>query len=458
MAGNPGTFFMVSMFMKIPCAATCVALLVALPSVSRAAADRLEQPITRYEQEYPQIGYSAPARNNRVWRLQQRLDQGELALAWEDRSGYLRSLLAALQINPDTQVLVYSRTSLQFESITPYTPRAIYFNDDTYVGYVPGSPLIELATIEPGKGPMFFVLDNRRAGKQALQREGNVCVACHDTFTLMGGGIPRVLMMSAPVDDPAETRTAPSATETDDRTPLAQRWGGWYVTGSTGSQSHFGNLPLRESASGERLSELRATRTGLASLRNYFDTTPYLMETSDVAALLVLEHQTFIQNAITRVNYKLRAALGRDGEDRASSLTSWIKASQREQTLMRAMLEPLLKALFFHEAAPFEDRIASAGGFAARFSAQAPAAADGRSLRELDLQTRLQRHRLSYLVLSPHFEALPPVALDYLAERIAEVLAGRDATGIAARLPAAEREAIRKILLDASPLLAAHLK
>jgi len=449
---------MVSKDMKIPRTALALALLATLPPAATAAADLLEQPIARYEQEYPQIGYSAPARDNRVWRLQQRLQSGELVLAWEARWGYLRSLLAALQIEPDSQVLVYSKTSLQFESISPANPRAIYFNDDTYVGYVPGSPLIELVAIEPGRGPVFFALENRQAAPQALRREGNVCVACHDTFTLMGGGIPRVLVMSAPVDDPAEARTAPSATETDDRTPLDQRWGGWYVTGKTGTQRHFGNLPLRESAGGETLRAKRASRSDLATLRDYFDTSPYLRETSDVAALLVLEHQTYIQNAVTRVNYKLRAALGRDGEDRAASLRQWSEASQREQTLMRAMLEPLLRALFFHDAAPFEDRIVSTGGFAARFSALAAAGPQGRSLRELDLASRLQRHRLSYLVLSPHFEALPPVALDYLGGRIAEVLAGRDATGISERLPAAERAAIREILQAASPVLAGYLK
>lgn len=449
---------MVSKLMNMPRTALGIALVAMLPSTAPAAADLLEQPIARYEQEYPQIGYSAPARDNRVWRLQQQLQSGELVLAWEPRRGYLRALLAALQIDADTQVLVYSKTSLQFESISPANPRAIYFNDDTYVGYVPGSPLIELVAIEPGRGPVFFVMENRQAVPQAMRREGNVCVACHDTFTLMGGGIPRVLVMSAPVDDPAETRTAPSATETDDRTPLAQRWGGWYVTGTTGVQRHFGNLPLRESAGGERLQALRESRTGLATLRDYFDTSPYLRETSDVAALLVLEHQTFIQNAITRVNYKLRAALGRDGEDRATTLRRWSEANPREQALMRAMLEPVLRALFFQDAATYQDRIGSTSGFASRFSALAASGPDGRSLRELELVGRLQRHRLSYLVLSPHFEALPPVALDYLGSRIAEVLSGRDATGIAGRIPAAERAAIRGILLAASPVLAAHLQ
>ena len=131
------------------------------PAGAGADTDRLRVNMARYDQEYPGIGYSGPATHNRVWRLKQQLDSGDLKLTWEPKWGYLRSLLQALQINADSQLLVFSKTSLQSEAISPAEPRAIYFNDDTYVGYVQGNPLLELSAIDPAVGPVFFIMDNR---------------------------------------------------------------------------------------------------------------------------------------------------------------------------------------------------------------------------------------------------------------------------------------------------------
>jgi hypothetical protein len=87
---------------------------------------RREIDMPRYDQDYPGVGYSRPAKQNRIWRLQQRLASGQQVLDWESKSGYVRSLLAALEIGADSQVVVFSKTSLQTELITERTPRAIY--------------------------------------------------------------------------------------------------------------------------------------------------------------------------------------------------------------------------------------------------------------------------------------------------------------------------------------------
>ncbi len=198
------------------------AALFGLAGMAAAAdGDRLRTNV-RYDQEYPVIAYSGPATHNRVWRLQQRLESGELKLVWDPRFGYLRSLLQALDINPDSQVLVFSRTSLQVEHIDAHTPRAVYFNDDTYIGYVQNSSLVEVTAIDSEKGPVFYAFDNQENGTPThMEREGGRCLTCHDTFSMTGGGVPRVMVMSAPVDDKADIRTYTAADETDDRTPLA---------------------------------------------------------------------------------------------------------------------------------------------------------------------------------------------------------------------------------------------
>lgn len=421
-----------------------------------ADTDRLLVNATRYDQEYPVIDYSGSATHNRVWRLQQRLNSGEVKLEWEPRWGYLRSLLKALDINTDSQVLVFSRTSLQTDKISATTPRAIYFNDDTYVGWVQDSALTEFTVIDAHAGVVFFGLDNRPEPAVRMERDGGRCLTCHDTYSMMGGGVPRVLVMSSPVDDAADTRTFTSASEVDDRTPVSQRWGGWYVTGGHGRQSHFGNLPLREEKGQEALR--RTSARDLVSLGRYFDTNAYLTDKSDIAALMVLEHQSFVQNQITRVNYKVRSMMAREGHGPAPH--SWAEATERDRAQMRTVIEPLVRALFCADAVQLEDRIESTSGFAARFSAQGPRDHRGRGLRELDLNKRLFRYPLSYLIYSEHFDALPDYVLDYVGTRIAEVLNGTDKTGISERFTPAERETIAQILIDTKPrfgkLLAAN--
>ncbi len=423
-----------------------------------ADTDRLLVNAARYDQEYPVIAYSGPATHNRVWRLKQQLESGQLALAWEPKWGYLRSLLQALQINIDSQILVFSRTSLQTSFINDRTPRAIYFNDDTYVAWVQGSPLLEFTAIDAEAGVVFFGVDNRREAAVQFEREGGRCLTCHDTYSMMGGGVPRILVMSSPVDDPVDTRTYTSASDVDDRTPIAQRWGGWYVTGHAGKQTHFGNMPLREERGGEQLRRLLSTRANRQTLEGYFDTTAYFTDKSDIAALLVLEHQSFVQNLITRANFKVRTVMSREGHDTVGVPRTWAEMGSHDQSLVRVMIEPLVRAMFFADAVTPVDRIESSSGFAARFAKAAPLDSKGRSLRELDLNKRLFRYPLSYLVYSEHFDALPPYVLDYIDSRIAEVLQGRDTTGLSARIDPADRAAIIQILMDTRPRLASRLR
>jgi hypothetical protein len=426
-----------------------------LAADASADTDRLIVSAVRYDQEYPAVDYSGPATHNRVWRMQQKIDRGELKLQWEPKGGYLRSVLQALEIDPDSQVLVFSRTSLQVDHISATTPRAIYFNDDTYVGWVQNSNLVEFTVIDANAGVVFFGLDNGQGTAPRMERDGGRCLTCHDTYSMMGGGVPRVLAMSSPVVDPADTRTFTSASDVDDRTPVAQRWGGWYVTGQSGRQVHFGNQTLRDDKSSEFL---RAQpHHDVKSLAGYFDTDAYLTDQSDIVALLVLEHQAFVHNFITRASYKIRSVMTREGAVSPALPHTWAEVNPRDQAQIKAMIEPLVRALFFADAAPFGDRIRG-GAYTARFSALGPKDRQGRSLRQLDLEHRLLRYPLSYLIYSEHFDALPECALDYIGLRIGEVLDGSDRTGIAEKISAADRAAIRQILEDTRPRVARYLR
>src|SRR5690242_3566709 len=133
--------------------------------------------VIRYDDEYPQIGYSNTPTHNAFYRLQQRLDKGEVKLEWHGPRGYLDSVLKALDIDPSSQSLVFSKTSLQINWISEQTPRAIYFDDENYVAWVDGAPNLELMGVDSVMGPVFYTLDNRNPSAAAhLDRETLRCL------------------------------------------------------------------------------------------------------------------------------------------------------------------------------------------------------------------------------------------------------------------------------------------
>jgi hypothetical protein len=445
-------------------AALGLALLSSSPSW--ADPDRLAVRAIRYDQDYPAIDYSGPARQNRVWRMQEKIDSGELKLQWEPRWGYLRSLLKALDIDLSTQTMVFSKTSLQISHISEKTPRAIYFNDDTYIGWVQNSEYLEIAAVDDQLGVIFFGFHNRRDASPLLDREGGRCLTCHDTYSMMGGGVPRVMVMSAPVDHETDTRAkGSSATEVDDRTPISERWGGWYLSGwylpgKDGKPvAHFGNLPLRTDSVADGGAQIRAlipTRDNRGNLAGFFETEAYLTDKSDVVALLVLEHQTLAQNLITRVLFKVHQVLPQEA-GKAKAPKSWSTLSPEKQQELKPVIEPLVRALFFADAAPLAGQVITSSGFTERFARRGPRDSEGRSLRDLQVDQRLFRHRLSYMIYTDSYKALPVYAREYIESRIVEVLQGRDQTGLSDSLDPAERAEISQILVDTLPRFAPKL-
>ncbi len=412
----------------------------------------------RYDQEYPAIDYSGVAKRNCFARLNSKLASGQTQLQWSAGTGYLPSLLRALDISVESQVLVFSKTSLQTEQIDAATPRALYFNDDCYVAFIQNSSLIELTAIDADKGVVFYGLDNRAASKPQMLREGGRCLTCHDTYSMMGGGVPRVLVMTSPVEGSLDPNSMGSSSDVTDRTPIAQRWGGWYVTGRHGRQTHLGNRSLH-GTTGKTRESAGLSPSNVSSLAAWIDTRAYPSEHSDLVALLVLEHQATVQNLIIRLQYKLQSVLARGGTPASVNLPRrWSQLREPDRRIIGSMAEPVVRALFFQQAAGLNDTLKGSSDFARVFQARGPRDRQGRSLRDLDLQTRVFRYPLSFLVYSEHLATLPPVAQEYVTRRIAEVLNGSDTTGIAASLAEADRLAVRDILMATHPALARQLR
>jgi hypothetical protein len=375
-----------------------------------------------YDSEYPVIHYGRTPTHNAIARLQQRLQSGEVKLSFSEPRGYLDSLLAALAIDPSSQALVYSKTSLQTGAISAATPRAIYFDTDTYVGFVQGSGNLELGTMDSELGQVFYILPNRPNGAVQVERQTLNCLACHDTYEMSGGGVPRFLLMSSYVNVRGDQLTHEDSILTTDETPIESRWGGWYVTGQTGKQVHVGNIQVHTVQELVKLDSVR--RGNIDTLDALFNTAPYLTDKSDVVALLVLQHQVTVQNLLTRANFEAREALAKSG-NRAAAL------SRKTQGELQGFMDDLAKAMLFGDAVPYTDTIRGNSGFDAWFQKQGPRDPQGRSLRELDLKTRLFRYPLSYLVYTPSFDALPAYVRDYVYGRFAAT-AGHDTLEILA--------------------------
>lgn len=397
----------------------------------------------------PPIRYGETAPDDAVTGLVRKLRAGTVALAHEKGGGYLKAVLKHLDVPASSQVLVFSKSSLQRSLIGPETPRAVYFNDDVAVAFCQGNDALELVADDPDLGAVFYTLGRTPAGRATVTRETDRCLSCHAGSA--NQNVPGFLARSVSTDADGEMLLARGTKRVDHTTPFAERWGGWYVTGTSGTQSHRGNAIITAGVASR-------DGTNVTDLRPAFDTTPYPTAHSDLVALMVLEHQGEAHNRLTRANYQTRVALAQEAEITAAL---GLPAGARAESVARRVVwacEPVVEALLFADEAPLSGPVAGTSGFAAEFAARGPSDPPGRSLRQFDLKTRLFRTPLSYVVYSRHFDGLPPEAKAQVYRRLWEVLTGKDQTKPFAHLSPADRLAALEILRATKPGLPAYWK
>lgn len=392
--------------------------------------------------DHDAIEYSKRPVDDPVARLQKRLNSGEARLTFEGDRGYLESVLNALHIPVESQVLVFSKTSFQAPRIAPRLPRAIYFNDSVSVGWVRGGDVLELAAVDPKQGVIFYTLDQDPSGKPRFERR-DTCLQCHQSGATEG--VPGLVVRSVFPEPSGMPQFHAGTFVTDHRSPLKERWGGWYVSGTHGSQTHMGNAVVRDR---EKPGVLETEGTqNLTTLQGRFDTGAYPTPHSDIVALMVLEHQTRMTNLITRLGFETRMALH---DNAAINKALGRPAGEFSESTIRRIHSPaeeLVEYMLFANEARWTEPVRGVSGFAEKFPAAGVRASDGRSLRDLDLRTRLFRYPCSFLIYSEAFDNLPPTARDRVYRRLWEVLTGRDASAKFANLSKADRTAIREILL-----------
>jgi hypothetical protein len=385
--------------------------------------------------EHPAIQYAHRPTRDRVAALNESIAHGGASMVFREKGGYLRAVLEALGVPEESQLLVFSKSGIQSAVTDPRNPRAIFFDDAVVVGYVPGAPVIELAAHDPEQGVVFYTIDQAPAPKPLLTRRTG-CLTCHVSSATLE--VPGMLVRST--FPAADGSLMPQlGTETvNHRTPILDRWGGWYVTG-TYFAPPYGLIGHRGDVTASVHAASGALITSTEVFTRWLDSEPeargYPSRDSDIAALMVFDHQMHAINLLTRLNWEARVAALNGGVDFSAGA-------------LRALVDELTDYLLFVDEVAPPARITPRPGFAERFTAAGPSDRQGRSFRQLDLDTRLLRYPCSYMVHAQAFDHLPRAAREAVYERMWSILSGRDARAQYSHLSAADRRAIVEILRD----------
>jgi hypothetical protein len=413
----------------------CFILLASVPWVRAQRFD--------YEEE-PHNYWTAPLADT-CTSLDKALASGAMKLTLSDGKKMVREVLEALKVPVASQVLVFSKTSLQKDRIGAATPRALYFSDECYVGWVPGG-LMEFAAVDPQLGPIFYSLNPARTDRAVPRLDrGDDCMNCHGAG--MTNRVPGVMLRSVFPDSEGGMLLQAGTSLIDHTSPIEERWGGWYVTGKHGTMQHMGNVTAVQAKDGSVTLD-KAKGANVTSLEKYFDTTRYLRGDSDIVALMTMEHQVAMQSRLVEAAYDVRMAIRRQtdlrrelGEPATEEYTGscLTVASSHVEKIMQCLL-------FCGEATMPEGGVDGGPAFQEAFRANRRATPDGRSLKDFQLLNRLFKYRCSYLIYGRSWGALPERFRGMLYRRLYDILNAKEPVRGYEHLGAGERGDILEIL------------
>lgn len=396
-----------------------------LPSIGEPSYSDWEQPPHRYFERTP---------TDRFTQLKSALESGELKLDRSGEKAFLLSLLRQLEVPVSSQMLVFSTTSLQLRFISPENPRALYFNEDIYVGYIPGGRL-EIVSIDPELGGIFYIFDIPRGDAPAKVERSQRCMNCHageDT-----GFVPGLVVKSVAPGLTGGSLDSFRRGLTGHGVPLAERFGGWHVTGADTFTNHWGN------ALGQQVGGVLSKVPNPPGSRFRLDRYP--AATSDLLPQLLHEHQAGFVNRAVEAGYRARTHLHHD----QGRLTPAHAAELDEQARL------LTRYLLFADEVPLPaGGVAGSAEFKADFLRHRRSV-DGTSLKDFELGTRLFRHRCSYMIYGAAFTGLPSELKQRVYGQLGAALAESSPAPEFAYLPADEKAAIRNILRGTVPDLPA---
>lgn len=385
--------------------------------------------------DLPPLRYSDAKATDPLAKLAADLESGSRVVEGGTALERLEFVLRELDIPEESQVLVFSKTSHQNPLIHPKNPRSLFFSENAYVGYVPGGA-IEAVVQDPVLGPVFYLIDADGPRGLGIERDLSNCLSCHGTSRTEN--VPGLLVRSVYPDADGHPLLAMGTSHVTHETPLTERWGGYYVTGRS-SLGHLGNRVYQEGGEGDpRPSEL-------GDLRGTIDVSRYPRATSDIVALMVLEHQCRMHSLLNsaslqyqRARYLSRALDPAADPDQGSA-----------GRVADGMADKIVACLFFKDEADPGEGIEGGDDFQKAFTARFPRTSNGQSLADFQLYSRIFKNRCSYMVYSAAFRDLPPRVKAAVITRMRAALAGRDPAYD--WLKASERKRIAAILEETLP-------
>ncbi|MBL8754440.1 MAG: hypothetical protein JNK15_14145 [Planctomycetes bacterium] len=361
------------------------------------------------------IDYPRTADANAITALNERLAAGETTLPANGKSGRLRALLAALGVPESSQMLVFSKTSLQRHRIGPRSPRAIYFGPDVYVGWVPGAAVLEIAAGDPKLGLVFYSLAQDPDSPPLLRRDDS-CLSCHASGRTHDE--PGLVLRSVFPDADGDPIASAGETDVTTGTPLAERWGGWFVTGTFAGEHRGNGIAVRDEQ--RRWHVPPRAATDLRAFAAEFAVDDYLAPTSDVGALLAFEQQATVHNLLVRASLQMRWLLACDRELHTGDHDDAAGGGLRPTTARIAdgLAREIAAALLLADEPALPTPAAAAEPFAGVFPTLWPADPTGTRLGRFDLRERTFVLPLSPMVHSPAFAALPEPLRERVLERL----------------------------------------
>lgn len=396
--------------------------------------------------EHPPINYLNTEVHDRVAELSRKMQSGEATLAFDAKYGYLPAVLEALDVPVSSQTLVFSKTSLQLHRISPRRPRSLYFNDDVYVGYCQRGDVLELAATDAHQGATFYTLTNSENTSPTFVRDRGECLSCHASSRTQN--VPGYLVRSVFADGAGRPQLGSGTFTTDHTSEFEKRWGGWYVTGHHGVMRHMGNVISR----GEQHELDRESGANQTDLATYFHTDNYPSKHSDIVALMVLEHQTQMHNAIAAANYETRQAIHQSYQMNELLERPEGHISDSANRRIDSVVDDLVKQLLFCDEFELTDTVTGSSEFTHEFERRGKVDSRGRSLREFDLQTRMFRYPCSYLIHSDAFMGLPDEARSRAVIELQTILTDDKPSPQYRHLTPTMRSQIHEILCDTHPL------
>ncbi len=364
----------------------------------------------------------------------------------------LVALLKKLDIPIESQILVYSKTSAQNPHIAPQTPRAIYFSDNVYLGWVQDGE-IEVASFDPKLGLVFHLvgLTTHKQGEPPVLNRDQTCLNCHAGSS--NHDLPGVMARSVHVATTGMPIFEAGSFHVRHSTPIEERWGGWYVTGHVEGREHMGNSVAEESADGSSIEVRRLAEGNLKTLDGVFPTKPYLNGgQSDVLALMVLEHQVAVHNMLVEANLTTRETLKRQAEMRkAFGEGNDVPLSDSNAKILDRLATRVLNEMLFVDEVALPGGIEGGEAFQDAFAKKAIKSKKGKSLRDFRLYERMMKYRCSYLIYSEAFQQLPTEIRTRILDQLHGILTEPDKWAQFSHLSSSERKNILEIVSETVP-------